>query len=1112
MKKRIVFLFVFAAVLTSYAQKTKNLTNVNSRDIILKGIEYADAGKYGEALAEYAKVPFADPLYDYVLYEQGYAQYISGDYRGAILTMQKLLDNPVQIVSLNQIYEVLGNSYDEIGEYEKAIATYDLALKKHPYNYLLYFNKGLSLLRTENYEEALNCFKKAIFLKPNHAGSHYGYGMCYLKMGYTIPGILALNYSTVLNPHSNYVIMALQELNKIYDSGVSAYNLENDVIISDTYEDLNRLYQPIMNDINMRTADSKNFHALSKINHDVVKNNQLVFEKVIERPQSHAIEDMLYVPFAKQMLQNKNFNIMSYYQLQETNVDDGKVTIKASKMQKDFNSLLTTISLQLENIALKGLGIEYPGDTSYIYSTNFILQAWGVRNLKAPDNMRQEDGRWTLLNSKGQIKTINDFANGKQIFTTIFEDNEVSETCQIKDDKYNGKCDIYTHAPLTNEQFTLLSTTLKQNNVDGLVLKYNYAGVLIDKMYVTNNERQGEEISYDNQGNLSGIFHYDAGDYAGLQQTYYPTGELHTKYTVGARNEKSAYVSYYQSGAKEKEGFLMNGNRVGKWITYFPDGSVSSIENFDNEGGSDGEFFTYHRNGKLDSKVIFKKTKPIMITYYNVMGHPVETWEFNNEKITKITVLNADSSVRKAYSIGTKPVLVEIYSEYGYKLRETPMTSSGITNGVEKRFYPNGQLRYEIEYKDGEYHGSTKEYYPNGRMKTYCEYKNGKANGVFVRYYNNAANSVNEEYYMENDSTKGISYTYYPNENLKSIHRYNNEKKLVASYDYSPEGQRMGEIYYNEDLIVLKRQYDKTGQIVSVDTFSNGNGIIHYRSYDGRLQRECPVVAGELHGTIRTYDFNGNLIDTTRYVGGITKDTFRTYNMLGKKSAEQKVQGGKGYGIQYYYDINGNKSAEVYLENDLIEGKARYYQEDILLMECSYLNGHRDGIASYYAPDGKTLLYETLWENDGLVSISYAKANGTMSEPVLIGKDELEVKAYYPNGKVGAVIHFNNGLYNGAVTIYYPNGQSFTTRNYTDDLLNGTYIFYYPNGQIYQSIDYVYDELHGKKLFYYDNGQINTEEDYFYSSQHGKFIHYDKNGNVLHKFSIRCDTREGELE
>ncbi|MCQ2265563.1 MAG: toxin-antitoxin system YwqK family antitoxin [Bacteroidales bacterium] len=181
-------------------------------------------------------------------------------------------------------------------------------------------------------------------------------------------------------------------------------------------------------------------------------------------------------------------------------------------------------------------------------------------------------------------------------------------------------------------------------------------------------------------------------------------------------------------------------------------------------------------------------------------------------------------------------------------------------------------------------------------------------------------------------------------------------------------------------------------------------------------------------------------------------------------------------------------------------------------MECSYLNGHRDGIASYYAPDGKTLLYETLWENDGLVSISYAKADGTMSEPVLIGKDELEVKAYYPNGKVGAVIHFNNGLYNGAVTIYYPNGQSFTTRNYTDDLLNGTYIFYYPNGQIYQSIDYVYDELHGKKLFYYDNGQINTEEDYFYSSQHGKFIHYDKNGNVLHKFSIRCDTREGELE
>ncbi len=1112
MKKSIVFLFVFAAVLTSHAQKTKNLTNVNSRDIILKGIEYADAGKYGEALAEYAKVPFADPLYDYVLYEQGYVQYASGEYREAILTMQKLLDNPVQNVSLNQICEVLGSSYDEIGEYEKAVATYDLALEKHPYNHLLYFNKGLSLLRTENYEKALECFKKAIFLKPSHAGSHYGYGMCYLKMGYTVPGILALNYSIVLNPNSDFVITALQELNDIYDRGVSAYNLENDVVISDTYEELNRLYQPIINDINRHTANSKKFHALSKIDHDVVKNNQLVFEEVVERPQSRAIEDMLYVPFAKQMLQNKNFNVMSYYQFQNTNADNNKVALKASKMHKDFNSLLSVISLQLENIAIKGLGIEHPGDTSYIYSTNFILQAWGVRNLNATGNMRQEDGRWTLLNLNGQIKTINDFANGEQIFTTTFENNEVSETCQVKDNKYNGKCTIYTHAPLTNEQFTILSTTLKQNNVDGLVLKYNNAGVLIDKMYVTNDERQGEELAYDDQGCLSGIFHYDAGDYAGLQQTYYPTGELHAKYTVGAKNEKNAYVSYYQSGAKEKEGFQMNGNRVGKWISYFPDGSVSSIENFDDEGASDGESFSYHRNGKLNSKMIFKKDEPIMFTYYNNLGHPMETLEFNNEKITKVTVLNADSSVRKIYPIGTKTVLVEIYSEYGYKLREVQITSNGIKNGVERNFYPNGQLRYEIEYKDGEYHGSTKEYYPNGRMKTYCEYKNGKANGLFVSYYNNAANSVNEEYYMENDSIKGISYTYYPNERIKSIHRYNSEKKPVATYDYFPEGQRMMENYYNEDLIVLGKQYDPNGQVISVDTFSNGNGTMHYRSYDGQLLKEGPVVAGKLHGTVRTYDFNGNLIDTTCYVGGMPKDNLRSFNILCQKSSEQKTQGGNGFCIQYNYDINGKISAEAYLENDLAEGMVKHYHSGKLLSECSFLNNYRDGISSYYAPDGKTLLFETMWEDDGLVSIAYAKADGTMSEAVLIGKDELEVKAYYPNGKLGAVVHFDNGLYDGALSIYYPNGQTFMTRHYTDDLLNGAEIFYYPNGQIYQSIDYVDDVRHGKTLFYYDNGQINMEEDFFYDSLHGKFIHYDKDGNVLHKYSVRCEIKEGELE
>ena len=41
-----------------------------------------------------------------------------------------------------------------------------------------------------------------------------------------------------------------------------------------------------------------------------------------------------------------------------------------------------------------------------------------------------------------------------------------------------------------------------------------------------------------------------------------------------------------------------------------------------------------------------------------------------------------------------------------------------VKNGVEKKFYENGQIWFESTFKDGQLNGVTKEYHPNGKLKS----------------------------------------------------------------------------------------------------------------------------------------------------------------------------------------------------------------------------------------------------------------------------------------------------------------------------------------------------------------------------------------------------------
>jgi hypothetical protein len=66
--------------------------------------------------------------------------------------------------------------------------------------------------------------------------------------------------------------------------------------------------------------------------------------------------------------------------------------------------------------------------------------------------------------------------------------------------------------------------------------------------------------------------------------TWHDNGQLRTERQYRNDREDGPFVTYYPSGAKEREGIYNCGERVGKWVEYNPDGTVKETTDYGVKG------------------------------------------------------------------------------------------------------------------------------------------------------------------------------------------------------------------------------------------------------------------------------------------------------------------------------------------------------------------------------------------------------------------------------------------------------------------------------------------------------------------------------------------------
>lgn len=184
----------------------------------------------------------------------------------------------------------------------------------------------------------------------------------------------------------------------------------------------------------------------------------------------------------------------------------------------------------------------------------------------------------------------------------------------------------------------------------------------------------------------------------------------------------------------------------------------------------------------------------------------------------------------------------------------------------------------------GRRQGVWMDFYPNGQKRYEGQFKNDKCKGMF-RYFDQQGNlqATNE---FDKSGERCLNKTYAPNGRLMATGYYVNQKK-EGEWKYFDKDS--GQLLLTEENREGKvhgwsRLYNPiTGKLAEETQYSDGQpeGECHKFSDTGIMQMECRYHYGVLDGPCKTYYPNTALKEEGQYTNGKKSGTWKTYNQDG---------------------------------------------------------------------------------------------------------------------------------------------------------------------------------------------------------------------------------------
>ncbi len=319
-------------ILINEATVTPKIYNEKEQALLMEGNKCHDDGEYLAAVDAYNKLIALNPNNPLAYYEKSYSLMVLGENKKslkAILQATKYKsENPFQI------YLQLGNSLDNNNYHTEALDAYDKALEIDTSNYLVYFNKAITLIRLNRIREGQNNLRRSLKLNPDHAGSNLVLATTYSYDGYTIPALMAYCRYLMIEPVSPRAESAITGIQKIINSAVSQtggkeYNIVLPSIKQD-YDGNFYLVQLMMSLLTAgqiaKAAEADTLNAGKYPTHFLIKVVEIlkgIFQEMLELEEKEDFSDSgfawkYYAPYFIEMQREDLVEPFVYYIFQST--------------------------------------------------------------------------------------------------------------------------------------------------------------------------------------------------------------------------------------------------------------------------------------------------------------------------------------------------------------------------------------------------------------------------------------------------------------------------------------------------------------------------------------------------------------------------------------------------------------------------------------------------------------------------------------------------------------------------------------------------------------------------------------------------------------------------
>lgn len=271
----------------------------------------------------------------------------------------------------------------------------------------------------------------------------------------------------------------------------------------------------------------------------------------------------------------------------------------------------------------------------------------------------------------------------------------------------------------------------------------------------------------------------------------------------------------------------------------FVEGNLVFKRNYNN-GILNGETLFFNQNGSISSVTNFKNGIED--------GERIEYWE-NGEVFQKGLMVN-----------GLKEGLWKEFDEQGILWGASEYKDG--TEYLQKLYYPNGQIKSELNVIDGQLNGEGIVYRENGLKYIIGYYKNGIRSGEWK--FLNVVGGLETKAHFVDGQIEGEVINYYPNGDIESIVNVTNNVK-----------NGIFKSFYNNE--------KNTRKLLGRYSFDLKVGEWREYNFEGFIQSSSTYKAGVLNGSYIAFHENGELKETGNYLNGRKVGKWIEYNSNGKK-------------------------------------------------------------------------------------------------------------------------------------------------------------------------------------------------------------------------------------